>query len=1482
MKKFRIPFKFARSHKMSGSIISKIGRRPFNRASTITNFRNSNFQIRRYSPHKTGFIAQNSLSLLQERPKTAPLSNIQPIESTTSLSPILAVILISFLFFGLKSENELLEELAKALGVSIPEEKTPENLYLLKEKCLKSAYEKCRQGDWSFLQTHALCLKGLTDGDGHTLLASAILSKDVLIAEKLIELDLGKDKPDHEGNTPLHLAAMVGLVQVFPQLKTSIDSVNNRGETPLHLAIRIDEDKSVENLWALEASPVGFKGIPPIALAVAYEAKRSFSVLVTKENIQTKIKESSLLHYAIKKRSTGMLKPLLENGADLLIEEKDRKGRTPLALAAYVGDEEAIRCLFQRRASLDPSNQDSPLHWAIKGNHPNAFAYLFEASQTADKESLQSFALTCGHQPMADFIGKYFIGKKWAPKDQPPENLVIKGGGPKGTAFIGALEELEKNGALKNLQQLVGTSSGAIVSSLLAVGCTSKDIRKILEDNPVDTLLDPPKELQADMQKLLEDLPDIKKEIKRISDEGMSNNKFSIAKKSLRAYWYWHKEKKVLKGQWNRGGICSGDHFFDIINEALNQKIKQLTGKDHQWLTFGDLKNYIEMKKPNSEERRFPELKHLFIVATKIGQDPENITFSSLDSNCEDIVIASAVRASMSIPLVFEPTPIKKLSKGDLEDAKLGIFVDGGLLDNYPIDKLDKKQYKKGQIPEKDRDDPWANPYTWGLNLYSPEEKLPKEEESSEFKSVSEVMIDCLNLYTNAETILRKSKQKVESRTIDIDNQGVSLIDFTKDPVRDQKLIDSGKSAARNFLASAKLSQLGISGLYYNRIDIETKIREEKVNLPRLHPSFINRAILLEKIKEHFKTHKTYILVGLGGRGKSVLANAYAYANSDKYSLIFWINSETEESQELDYRSLAKTLHISTQEEGRQKEISLKDLKLKVFEALEKSNNPYLLILDNAETLPDFSPQKGSILITTQNSTEHPHLTIPPFTLDEACELLKKTTGEEESPAMLGLARDQLHLSPLLVRLAAGNIGSNSGTSISEYSKNIENKKNNLFNQTDNEYSKSLSSVYRATLKRLKDQNPLALQILQNSAYFSPDQIPVQLIDAYLKQTTKISSSSELEYKRDTILQMLEQYSLIEWQKDSNSFSVHRQTQEVIQQINNKETSPLDYSKMIDVINNYQPVLKYNPRNQGTLDRFQKLIPHCAALLKAPLIGETRPSVQLALTLARYYIESEGNFNQAEQCLKQIENRLPFKAMEGRVHFYRGMIHRKEGKHVEAQMDFKKAEECFEEDKDPDHYIRIEENEKKSTRDYQILISKTYFAQSLKDKELKDKDKTNQETVAKAYTLLKTCREEMTNLLGKDHFDVGRILREEADILFSLNRTEEAIETIQKSIEQQKAAYGENFEYKDSSASTFFRLGEFHSRMQDYEEAIKAYDKALEINKNMHRCTYKLKCYEKLAELYEASDNIPLAAIMKQKAAEISKQQKKIKKEKVL
>ena len=59
-------------------------------------------------------------------------------------------------------------------------------------------------------------------------------------------------------------------------------------------------------------------------------------------------------------------------------------------------------------------------------------------------------------------------------------NLVFEGGGVKGIAYTGALQALDKVNPLKDVKAYAGTSAGAIMATLLACGCDSGRLQRVI------------------------------------------------------------------------------------------------------------------------------------------------------------------------------------------------------------------------------------------------------------------------------------------------------------------------------------------------------------------------------------------------------------------------------------------------------------------------------------------------------------------------------------------------------------------------------------------------------------------------------------------------------------------------------------------------------------------------------------------------------------------------------------------------------------------------------------------------------------------------------------------------------------------------------------------------------------------------------------------------------------------------------------------
>lgn len=208
-------------------------------------------------------------------------------------------------------------------------------------------------------------------------------------------------------------------------------------------------------------------------------------------------------------------------------------------------------------------------------------------------------------------------------------NLVMEGGGIKGIAYGGALLELEKKGILQNITRVAGTSAGAIQACLLSVGYTPKEIIEIVNQTPIETF----------------------------NDDGF------VAKGTKRLFKEY--------------GWFKGENFLKTMENVIYQR----TGNAN--LTFEELHHLAEST----------PFRDLYVTGTNLTE--QSLVVFSYETYPK-MRIADAVRISMSIPLYYKSIWIDKngiVYEQPTVDQNCSLFVDGGLMLNYPIDIFDKAKY---------------------------------------------------------------------------------------------------------------------------------------------------------------------------------------------------------------------------------------------------------------------------------------------------------------------------------------------------------------------------------------------------------------------------------------------------------------------------------------------------------------------------------------------------------------------------------------------------------------------------------------------------------------------------------------------------------------------------------------------------------------------------------------------------------------------
>jgi NTE family protein len=341
-------------------------------------------------------------------------------------------------------------------------------------------------------------------------------------------------------------------------------------------------------------------------------------------------------------------------------------------------------------------------------------------------------------------------------------NLIFEGGGIKGIAYIGALKNAQTKN-LFNFEDIInigGTSAGAITGFLLALDYSLDEMEDILRE--------------FDITEIFLDDDSIKNEFLEIKENFTSNllvNTFRVG--------------KFLKKISDSFGLFPGKEFIKFCETKIAAKLGRHA-------TFRDLQERIEQ---GGEGNKF---KFLYLIGSNLTTG-DSETFSHIDT--PDMIISDAVRISMSIPLIWPPH--KYYIKNELNervvrtDRQNDNYVDGGLLNNYPIGIFDRK------VVTRNSESIFFNSETLGFRLSKPFKSYAKQQphdEETGGELIFPYLTSLFNFYFKKEEINHTKRDHDQLRTVYIDSLGLSALDFnlTRDAM--DNLIESGRRAVDEFL----------------------------------------------------------------------------------------------------------------------------------------------------------------------------------------------------------------------------------------------------------------------------------------------------------------------------------------------------------------------------------------------------------------------------------------------------------------------------------------------------------------------------------------------------------------------------------------------------------------------------------------------------------------------------------------------------------
>lgn len=275
-------------------------------------------------------------------------------------------------------------------------------------------------------------------------------------------------------------------------------------------------------------------------------------------------------------------------------------------------------------------------------------------------------------------------------------DLVLGGGGVRGLAHIGAVLALEEHGY--EVMRVAGASAGALTGAFVVAGLPAPEVARRFAE------LDFRSFALADIFGRLSAKRGIGGIVDRFTDD------------------------RIDPLEWIR----------DVLDEAGVR-------------TFADLRL-------SDDEDTPPELTYrlvvrcLDVVHRRVVRLPWDYHRYGLAPDEQSV--AEAVRASMSIPFVYEPIPI-----GEREGDTAGLLVDGGLTSGFPVSIFDRQDGARPRWP------------TFGIRLLAraePREQLPNDAATA--RMILEALLD-------ASDLLEPLSAYDERRTVRIDVSEIGVLE---------------------------------------------------------------------------------------------------------------------------------------------------------------------------------------------------------------------------------------------------------------------------------------------------------------------------------------------------------------------------------------------------------------------------------------------------------------------------------------------------------------------------------------------------------------------------------------------------------------------------------------------------------------------------------------------------------------------------------
>lgn len=425
----------------------------------------------------------------------------------------------------------------------------------------------------------------------------------------------------------------------------------------------------------------------------------------------------------------------------------------------------------------------------------------------------------------------------------------------------------------------------------------------------------------------------------------------------------------------------------------------------------------------------------------------------------------------------------------------------------------------------------------------------------------------------------------------------------------------------------------------------------------RRNPSFTGRDMLLQKLHTQLATAQPVALTqasalsGLGGIGKTQLAIEYAYRYGLEYTAVFWLAAETADGLMTSVQQIAEQLQLPERQASEQSQV------VAAVQRWLTRHTDWLMIADNVEDLELLqavlpSSRHGSFLLTTRRQipgTLVEMLEVPPMSSEEGIALLLQraqrsamSIAETEAKA----AREVITLLdglPLALDQAGAYIGE-TGCSMTNYLQRYRSQRKQLLARRGTHggaHPASVTTTLMLSIEQVEQTHPVAVELLRLCAFLHSEVIPENLLVAGASHLGPVLGPVVSDpYRFDQTLAALRNASLMTRQPETQTLSVHRLAQAVIQDQMERAETKCWLERVIRAVNAAFP-----GRQFGTWTQCEQYLAHALACLSVTAsVGNSPPETSELLSKVGGYLIDRGRYAEAEPLLEQavaLEERQP-------------------------------------------------------------------------------------------------------------------------------------------------------------------------------------------------------------------------------------------------